>query len=602
MKDLTVEGKNYNSEKLLDLTKEKAEGVCPSTKRSSDKKKNSKKRTNNISVITHLNNFDLNKLAAESPKKLRNSFQNYYIDLKSYNRLEAKKDQKENYPKKKSFISKNINININNIYHINSFINTFEIFEIKEFNSFYEIPFYGKYDYIFLLRGSLSKNEWLEKSKNIRKYPKHLKYTLFYQSQPKIQEIHKQSFSKVYQVYTMIKKIGYNLYKNKQFNECLDHFNYAYGLFKWIEFKDKTINLNKINNENFSILDDNIKLRRITTENSNQGEEDLYKTSLIYILEILAYCYMEIRRYSNAVECLNECVKISGNLFPDVYLRRAQARISNKKISNEELIFAEDDINKALNLVLLHNSNIQKNNNNSKYLINPEIYYKVKNRYNQIIQKRLETKVSNIRKLLGNNLYKNELLFDNNNDSVLYIISQDNEKQYKILKEIKKKYNLAVKFFTETKNKIQLDLTYKEYESFYDIFNKFKFFYKFSINSLDKKVLEQLNDNEKKKLYNEKYLKIIEKNKIFICEYIFTHGNYNAELYKYVVDKLLEEEKNEIENKLKFNVLQNILSSKGKFFFIKILICFIIISFVSFGFQIYYMKNIRGGGLTGIDK
>ena len=43
MKGLTVEGKNFYSEKLLDLTKEKTEGVCPSTKRSSDKKKIQKK-------------------------------------------------------------------------------------------------------------------------------------------------------------------------------------------------------------------------------------------------------------------------------------------------------------------------------------------------------------------------------------------------------------------------------------------------------------------------------------------------------------------------------------------------------------------------------
>jgi hypothetical protein len=596
MKGLSTEDKDHDSDEYLNKL-EMITSNCPYVKRSFAHKKHNKSthRINNINIISNLNKSELLRLSKESPKKVHNSLKSIY----RISNNKSKKDIKKILLKNQLNLDKNKK---NNIYTC-ALMKFYESPQIKDFNFYYEIPFTGKYDFIFLLRGGLSKTEWLEKTKKIRNFPRYLKNTLFFQSQLKLQDIHKCNFSKVYDIYMAIKNKALNLYTNRQYRECLEHFNYAYGLFKWIELKDKSIKLNDISsNENFSILDDNIKLRRITTENSNQGEEDLYKTSLIYILEILAYCYMEIRRYSNAVECLNECVKISGNLFPDVYLRRAQARISNKKISNEELIFAEDDINKALNLVLLHNSNIQKNNNNSKYLINPEIYYKVKNRYNQIIQKRLETKVSNIRKLLGNNLYKNELLFDNNNDSVLYIISQDNEKQYKILKEIKKKYNLAVKFFTETKNKIQLDLTYKEYESFYDIFNKFKFFYKFSINSLDKKVLEQLNDNEKKKLYNEKYLKIIEKNKIFICEYIFTHGNYNAELYKYVVDKLLEEEKNEIENKLKFNVLQNILSSKGKFFFIKILICFIIISFVSFGFQIYYMKNIRGGGLTGIDK
>lgn len=60
-------------------------------------------------------------------------------------------------------------------------------------------------------------------------------------------------------------------------------------------------------------------------------------------------------------------------------------------------------------------------------------------KYNQIIQKRLETKVNNITKLLGKNInFKTGLLFDKNNDNVLYVLSQDNERQYKILKEIKK--------------------------------------------------------------------------------------------------------------------------------------------------------------------
>ena len=226
-------------------------------------------------------------------------------------------------------------------------------------------------------------------------------------------------------------------------------------------------------------------------------------------------------------------------------------------------------------------------------------------KYNQIIQKRLETKVNNITKLLGKNInYKTGLLFDKNNDNVLYVLSQDNERQYKILKEIKKKYNLAVKFFTETKNKDQLDLTYKEYESFYEVYNQFKYFYKFSINSVEKKVLENLNDNEKRKLFDEKNKKMIERNKKCICEYIFAHGNYNVELYKYVVEKIFKEEKDkkEIENKSKLNIFLEVLNlSKRKYFILKTSICFIILSIVSFGFQIYYFKSMRAG-ITDIDK
>ena len=68
------------------------------------------------------------------------------------------------------------------------------------------------------------------------------------------------------------------------------------------------------------------------------------------------------------------------------------------------------------------------------------------------------------------------------------------------------------------------------------------------------------------------------------------------------MDKILEEEKNEFEKNSKMNKLQNILNlNNGKYFIFKIFLCFIIVSFVSVGFQIYYLKHFRGG-LTDIDK
>ena len=610
MKGLNVEGKDYDNEELLNDSKVITSSICPSSKRSIiAKKKVKKSQTININILSKFNNFDISKFSKESPKKIHKSLNSYYLNMKNKISSNNEKNQNLNSPKKKPFDAKNKNLKIQNINSINRNIlnNALEIVEIREFNSFYEIPFHGKYDFLFLLRGGLSKNEWFEKTKKIRKYPLYLKNTLFFQSQIKLQEIHNQNFSKIYQIYIAIKKRGIDLYKNKKYRECLENFNYAYGIFRWIEFKDKNFKINSINSEIFSILDEDIEEKKVVIDgnNINNKEENLYKFCLIYILEIMAYCNMELRLYSNAIECLDECASLGGNNFPDIYLRRAQARIYNKKISDGELKIAEKDINRAINLILKHNSDIQKNNDSSNIskLINPEIYFKTKNKYNQITQKRLELKVNNIRKILGKNLsYKNGLIFDKNNDNILFINSQNIERQNKILKEIKKKYNLAVKFFTETKNKLQLDLTYKEYESFYDIFKQFKFFYKFSVNSLDKKVVEQLNDNEKKKLFDSKNQKIIEKNKNIICENIFINGNYNAELYKYVVDKILEEEKNEIENKSKINKLQNILNlSNGKYFIFKIFLCFIIVTFVSIGFQIYYLKNFRGG-LTEIDK
>ena len=595
MKGLSIEDKDHDSDELINLSKEAMASTCPFVKRSLHKKLNkSTHKTNNINVISNINNSELFNLSKESPEKMYNSLKSLY----HLNKNKTQKKAKKIMLKKITFDleNKNKKIHANNI---DSYIvmKKLEFPKIKEFNFYYEIPLIGKYDFIFLLRGGLSKNDWLENTKKVRNYPRHLKNTLFFQSQIKLKKIHEESFSKIYEIYITIKKNGINLYINKKYKECLDHFNYAYGLFKWIEFKDSNIKLNSVNNESFSILDNDIEEKQVLTDYNNK-EEELYKACLIYILEIMAYCNMELRLYSSAIECLDECVSIAGNYLPDIYLRRAQARIYNKKISDEELKKAEKDINKAINLVLLHNSIIQEQNynNNNSYLINTDIYYKTKNKYNQIIQKRLETNVNIVKRLLGKNTsYKNELLFDNN-DNILYLNSQDNERQYRILKEIKKKYNLAFKFFNETKNQDQLDLTYKEYESFYEVFNKFKYYYKFSINSINKKVIEQLNDNEKKKLFDIKNQKIIEKNKICICEYIFIHGNYNVELYKYVVDKIFEEEKAKKakEYKSKFNIFQYILNlSKGKYFIFKISLCFIILSLVTVAFQMHYLMHFR---------
>ena len=595
MKGLSIEDKDHDSDELINLSKEAMASTCPFVKRSLHKKLNkSTHKTNNINVISNINNSELFNLSKESPEKMYNSLKSLYHLNKNKTQKKAKKIMLKKIPF--DLENKNKKIHANNI---DSYIvmKKLEFPKIKEFNFYYEIPLIGKYDFIFLLRGGLSKNDWLENTKKVRNYPRHLKNTLFFQSQIKLKKIHEESFSKIYEIYITIKKNGINLYINKKYKECLDHFNYAYGLFKWIEFKDSNIKLNSVNNESFSILDNDIEEKQVLTDYNNK-EEELYKACLIYILEIMAYCNMELRLYSSAIECLDECVSIAGNYFPDIYLRRAQARIYNKKISDEELKKAKKDINKAINLVLLHNSIIQEQNynNNNSYLINTDIYYKTKNKYNQIIQKRLETNVNIVKRLLGKNTsYKNELLFDNN-DNILYLNSQDNERQYRILKEIKKKYNLAFKFFNETKNQDQLDLTYKEYESFYEVFNKFKYYYKFSINSINKKVIEQLNDNEKKKLFDIKNQKIIEKNKICICEYIFIHGNYNVELYKYVVDKIFEEEKakKDKEYKSKFNIFQYILNlSKGKCFIFKISLCFIILSLVTVAFQMHYLMHFR---------
>lgn len=574
MKDLNNKDNDSLKEYLIDSLYTSKTLPCPSYKRSFIPKKNTKsvksKKKLAINIVSHLNNLNSTKLSESSPIR---------INFSSKNKVENKNT-------KSDYIRKII-----------------EKVDIKEFNLYYEIPFNGKYDFVFLLRGNLEKEDWTLKTSKIRTYPRHLKNTLFYQNNEKLRKIHSFNYKKIYQIYTKIKNEALKLYNDKNYRECLEQFNYAYGLFKWIEFKDKNIKLNEaINKEDFTILDSDIEEKRIVFKNnadSNNRLEDIYKACLIYILEIMAYCNIELRLFSHAIECLEECAILAQNNFPDVYLRCAQARIYNKKSSDEELKSAENNINKAINSVKAYN-----NKNENK--IDLSIYYKIRNKLNQIIKKRLETKIKYIKALLNKNLIlknKNNNLNSINNDNILYVKIDDNKRQYKILKEIKKKYILAFKFFTETKNYIQLDLTYKEYETFYDIYNKYKFFYKFNPKKINETIMQYLLENEKKTLIAQDKKSIIEKNKKDICDYIFNNSNYNKELYKYALDKISEEERAQNEKGTKYNKVKNEINyNNKKCFVIKTSIGSMLLIFISVALHIFYLKSIRKSGIISVYK
>ena len=474
--------------------------------------------------------------------------------------------------------------------------------ENKDFDPFYEIPCFGNYDFMFFLRGGLSQQEWIEKTKKIRKFPRHLKYTLFYQAQEKLQEVHKAEFPRVFFIYDDIKQKGIRFYNRKKYREAIEHLNYAYGLMKWIQFKDKKRQNDFVVKPSLDgILDDEIEEKKCYLD-APDVEEESYKACVIYILEIMAYCHMELRQYTNAIECLDECEEVGGNLVPDIFFRRAQARMCNKNSSDEELQKAKEDIDKAIKLGEKFNADIKSKYDESspiyRRIIDMEIYYKTSKKLEKIIEQRLDMKTHNLRRILGKVFHGyNE---EEKEDEIFYATclfskSDDMERQYKILKEMKNKYNLAVKFFTETKNQEQLDLTYKEYETFHETFEQFKYFYKFKIDSIDPKVVNQLNEEEKKMLQDPETPKLIEKYRANICEYIFGHGNFNLELYRFALEKIFDEERKKMEEekkkeealKPKFSLTQYLLKITKGNFGIYLSICFIIFTLGAIGFQMF---------------
>ena len=479
--------------------------------------------------------------------------------------------------------------------------------ENKDFDQYYEIPCFGNYDFMFFLRGSLTQEEWIEKTKKIRKYPRHLKYTLFYQNQEKLKEVHKGEFPRVFFIYDDIKQKGIRLYNRKKYREALEHLTYAYGLLRWIEFKDKKRQADFVIKPSLEgILDDEIEEKRCYLD-APDVEEESYKACVVYILQTMAYCHIELRQYSNAIECLDECEETCGDLVPDVFFRRAQARMLNRFSNDEELNKAKNDIEKAIKLGEKYNEEIKKKYgegiNFYKKPIDLEIYYNTKKKLEKIFEARLDLKTYNLRRILGKvHGNKNKKEDEISEDEAIFFEScllnsdqEDLERKYKVLKEMKSKYNLAVKFFTETKNQEQLDLTYKEFEAFHETFEQFKFFYKFKIESIDPKAYNQLSEDERKMFEDPNNTKSIERQKSNICDYIFSNGKFNLELYKYALDKVFEEYRLKMEEeKKKEEALRPKVSwseyllkiSKGNFG-IYLSICFILFTIGAIGLQLY---------------
>ena len=474
----------------------------------------------------------------------------------------------------------------------------------KDFKRHYEIPLYGPFDFLFYLKGDLEENDWKEKTEKIRNLPRHLKYTLFYQDQPELENIHKLEFPKVFFMFDELKQKGIRYYSRRKFREALEYFNYAYGLMKWVEFKDKERQKNFIKKPSMNaILDDDIEIKSCYMDEP-KAEEESYKSCVVYILLVMAYCFIELRHYSSAINCLNECEKEAGDLVPDVFLRRAQALICKKNISKIELEKAEKDLEKSIQLAEKFNIELKKEYDEmhpvyrARY-INLDIYYLMKKKLEKIKEERINEEIFRIRRIIGKicdeehkNMKLEEALLI---EGLVLSKKEDIYRYYKVFKEMKKQYKQIIKFFSETKNQELLDLTYDEYEKFMDSYDKFKFYYNFELDNIDPKAINRLNEEEKKMINDETKYDFYLKRIMHICENIYSHGYYNLDVFRFSLETVLEQEMKEKEEqkkeeeklKPKINLFDNFLMkiSKGKLG-IYITICFLFLTFIAIGSQL----------------
>ena len=125
-------------------------------------------------------------------------------------------------------------------------------------------------------------------------------------------------------------------------------------------------------------------------------------------------------------------------------------------------------------------------------------------------------------------------------------------------------------------------------------YKQFKFYYNFQIDSIDPKVINRFNEDEKKMIQDSSKYDLYTKRIMHLCEDIYGHGNYNIEIFQFALDSVLEEENQLREEEEKRKEALNpkkswsdylINISKGKFG-IYLTICFTVMTLLAIGAQL----------------
>ena len=432
-----------------------------------------------------------------------------------------------------------------------------------------------------------------EKAKWLREMPKHLRNTLMIQNE-KIVSIREKEYSVIFLTCEEIKQKAHQLYKEKQYEKALGVYNIIYGILKWLSFKDKEKGEKFIKKFDFSkdsgIIDDDIELRRINTDPNYSYEEGSYKTYVINILKGLAYCYMNLRHYSEAEKCMDEALGYSKASKPDILLRRAQSIMYNKFSPVEKLEKALNDLKEAQTLKK-DDKMIDDHLSELMSLINEKKY----------------RKVGNIKKLLDEVLYAYNVIKKKNLNvhDHIYQNYDDIHFDYKIVKEMVDTYFSSVKFFQDTKNEKELKRIMNEYDKFFDFYFPYNFYYNLNLSKLKDNVLNLFPDNDKQTInmcINDPIMVLLFKDfRLKKCQDLYDNMDWNMTFWKFCFKTVNEREKKEREERRKkepkkpffdFKILKQPFSNLQYGLFT---IIFVVISLLILGLHVMYFKDEQNG-------
>ena len=449
----------------------------------------------------------------------------------------------------------------------------------QTFHPHYQIYFYIKNYFFFEYQGSLSPKEYITQTKELRSIPLHLKMTLF--TNEKNELIRKREFSFIEISFNEFKEKGNKLYNKGKYTQALEHYVEAYSLLKWIEVKDKTLlSYANIIQKQRAIVDGDI-VKKSSYLNATD-DDDTFNDCTCSILLSISYCFLQMRHYKNAVDCLDECLEIDENNVNALF-RRSQARMYNKNSKYGDLEKSLRDIEKVINIYKESSAAL------------PQIYKEQEESIKELIEQKRKEEMEQIREFVhdGYLIYSKsteKFRWKNEYDDESYKIQ---ELQYNVLKIMKNKYKFVIIYYREIQNEEQLSYAYDEVDYFMERYQKFKFYYMMNVSQVLETYKNSYKSNEKDFSYLEDtvFLNFLKNYKNKKSDGIFQDSHFNLELIKIAIGKVNQELKKQeiLKNQLISHYSKDLLPESTKkrielpedfSFYISIMLLFFTLMFI----------------------
>ena len=116
-----------------------------------------------------------------------------------------------------------------------------------------------------------------------------------------------------------------------------------------------------------------------------------------------------------------------------------------------------------------------------------------------VIEEKQHSETERMLHLFSNTKYAfNKIKEKNLNiEDFVYAFYESVETNYEILEDMRLKYRYAIKFHSESANEKQIEIAYREFENYMDVYDKFKWFYSFDNNKKLNSVKNLLSDEDK---------------------------------------------------------------------------------------------------------